>query len=328
MAQFAVIGAGLAGTTLANTLEGAGHFVALFEKNEQCGGRLAGYATDQWQADMGTQYFTVRTKAFQQQVHQWQEQGLAELWPVVPWIYDTELKPSFKEPVTRYVGTPFMSALISPLSENIQLYTQTRIDRLDRHNGQWRLWDANGEHFGFFDAVLITAPMAQTMALLPPANHLGYAARHAAMKPCWSCAITFEAPLSIKADAVFCNDGIVSWVARDSSKPQRNRAAESWVIHFSASWTSNHLQATDDLLVNQSLNFLAQLADQSLPAAKDSYSHCWLYAINSTVSKDMPLWDSVHKIGIAGDWTSGKRLEDAWLSAQRLATEVLNADNL
>lgn len=323
MAEFAVIGAGLAGTTLANLLQGAGHLVALFEKNAQCGGRLASYVSDQWQADFGTQYFTARTDEFRQQVERWQEQGLAEPWHIVPWIYDSELKENLKEPVTRYVGTPAMSSLIEPPAEDIQLYTQTRIDRLDRHNGKWRLWDANGEHFGFFDAVLITAPMAQTMALLPPSTRLGYSARNTAMKPCWSCAISFESALAITADAAFCNNGIVSWIARDSSKPQRNSALETWVIHFSPSWTSNHLQATDDLVVNQSLSFLAQLATQSLPAVKDSFSHCWLYATNSAISKDMSLWDSEQKIGIAGDWTIGTRLEDAWLSAQRLAEEVL-----
>ncbi|TCS43862.1 NAD(P)/FAD-dependent oxidoreductase [Reinekea marinisedimentorum] len=326
MAEFAVIGGGLAGTTLANSLKGAGHLVAIFEKNDECGGRLASHIADQWQADIGTQYFTAKTEEFQQQVDQWQAHGLAQVWPVEPWIYESEeLKQSSKKSVVRYVGTPAMTSLIEPLDDDIQVYTQTRIDRLDRHNGKWRLWDANGEHFGFFDAVLITAPMAQTMALLPPSHHLGYSARHTVMKPCWSCAITFDAALAIDVNAVFCNNGIVSWVARDSSKPQRNSALETWVVHFSASWTSNHLQATEDLVINQSLNFLGQIATQALPPVKDAYSHCWLYAMNSAASKAMSLWDKQQRIGIAGDWTMGTRLEDAWLSAQRLAKEVIHS---
>jgi predicted NAD/FAD-dependent oxidoreductase len=322
MAEFAIIGAGLAGTTLANLLSRSGHIVALFEKNDQCGGRLTAHRADHWQADIGAQYFTVKTEAFQQQVNRWLTLGTARVWDVDPWVFEDRLEKNKKNSITRFVGTPTMASLIEPLDDSIQLYTQTRIDRLDKHNGKWRLWDAAGEHFGFFDGVIITAPLAQSLALLPPSHHLKDLSGNTAMKPCWSCALSFDSALSVEANAVFCNNGIVSWIARDSSKPERNTLTETWVVHFSASWTSNHLQATHNLVVNQALNFLRQIAMDDSAQVTDSYSHCWLYATGKAASNELSLWDQDQHIGIAGDWTVGTRLEDAWLSAYRLAKEI------
>lgn len=322
MADFAIVGAGLSGLTVAQRLKKAGHYVVLFEKNEHSGGRLSTYYNENWQADIGTQYFTAKSPEFIQQLESWQAQHLVQPWSAVPAVFNGEQLLTVDDPTIRYVGTPAMSSLVKPLVSGLDIYTQTRIDRLDYFDNRWRLWDSTGEHFGLFDSVILTAPLAQTMALLPTEHSLGASLRSIVMRPCWSMAITFAERLNIEPDAVFCENNIVSWIARDSSKPERDSSRETWVVHFSPNWTGNHLKANERLVLNQALSFLGQLTSSPLPDTADSYAYCWLYATSSRVPESVSLWDPRLRIGIAGDWTIGTRLEDAWLSADHLIKSI------
>ena len=62
----AIIGAGMAGITCANTLVQAGHSVTIFEKTRDLGGRMATRDSAFGSFDPGAQYFTVRESRFMQ----------------------------------------------------------------------------------------------------------------------------------------------------------------------------------------------------------------------------------------------------------------------
>lgn len=323
MATFAVVGAGLAGMSLAHRLNQSGHLCRVFEKSRGRGGRLSTRRRDGWQVDHGTQYFTARSPQFQAEVQRWVDAGWASPWAVEPWKLDREQLLPSPDSQLRYVGTPTMNSMVHGLSNGIELYTQTRIDRLEEQDGQWRLWDEHGEHYGQFDSVLLTAPLAQTLALLPEGAAAHNSLRHARMTPTWAIALALEEPSGIEPDALFANDGIVTWACRDSSKPGRDQQYETWLIHFSPSWTANHLNAADELLYQQAIYLLERLSGQPI-AVHDHFAHRWLHARASSGEITIPQWDGDLKLGLAGDWTMGSRLEDAWLSAQNLADRVLS----
>ena len=296
----------------------------MFEKSRGRGGRLSTRRRDDWQVDHGTQYFTARSEPFKAEVDRWQQKGWASVWPVTPWKLGRETLAPSPDEQTRYVGSPAMNAMIHGLSDGLEFYTRTRIDRLERVDGGWRLWDEHGEQYGQFDAVLITAPLAQSLALLPEDALALPAMKHARMSPTWATAIALEQPSGIEADALFANDGIVTWACRDSSKPGRPDTYETWMIHFSPSWTANHLNADGELLIQQAQYLLDRLAGHPL-SIHDYFSHRWLHARASHDAVIIPQWDSAQAIGLAGDWTLGSRLEDAWISAQTLADQVCQA---
>lgn len=323
MSEFAIIGAGIAGMRTAQLLTAAGHICLVFEKGPMIGGRMATYQQEHWQADYGTQYFTARSPEFKTQVDQWLEQNTVIPWNVSPWTYkDDSFEPSPDEQI-RYVGYPCMNTMLETISDKLDIYYDSRIERLERVDKKWRLWDGNGEHFDMFDGVIITPPLAQTLALIPMGLPLELQLRNEKMMPTFSYAIAFSAPTGINKEALFINNGIISWAARDSSKPGRPQTFETWVIHFADNWTTNHLKASEDLLKQQALNLLTQLAGSPLPEIQYSFSHCWLFAKNTKDDATLSYWDEENSIGIAGDWTLGSRMEDAWLSANRLANHLL-----
>jgi predicted NAD/FAD-dependent oxidoreductase len=164
--------------------------------------------------------------------------------------------------------------------------------------------------------------MAQSLALLPEGTRSEASLRNANMTPTWAYAVALSEPTGIQADALFSNDGIVTWAAKDSAKPGRPSDYETWVIHFSANWTANHLDASEQLLEQQSRHLLERLSGKALNI-HESFQHRWLYARSTSQETPVIQWDVDKRIGLAGDWTIGSRLEDAWQSAQTLADQVL-----
>ena len=64
MKSIAIIGAGIAGITLARQLQGSAK-VSVFEKSRGFGGRMATRRHGSYQFDHGAQFFTARSKQFQ-----------------------------------------------------------------------------------------------------------------------------------------------------------------------------------------------------------------------------------------------------------------------
>lgn len=323
MAYLAVIGAGLAGISLAKRLTDAGHLCAVFEKSRGRGGRMSTRRMQGWQADHGAQYFTARTPEFRAEVEHWKELGWVAQWAIEPWKLDGDNLVKLPDGEQRYVGIPTMNAMVHGLSKDLNLYLETRIDRLERQGDTWRLWDEKGEHYGSFDAVLITAPLAQALALMPTGSSAEVALRFASMSPTWALSIAFAEKTGIDIDALFSNNGIISWLAKDSSKPNRPTEFETWVCHFSSAWTSNHLKASEQLLSHQAMLLLQQLTENALPEVRALFKHRWLYARSNAPEIPVLNWDGNTAIGLAGDWTTGSRIEDAWLSAMRLADQLI-----
>ena len=324
MARFAVIGAGLAGISLVQRLKQADHDCSLFEKNSEVGGRLATRNFGDWSVDFGTQYFTARSAQFQVAVDVWLEQGTVAPWHMTPWLLQGETFEPSPDDQIRYVGLPTMSRMIEDAGKELDTYLDTRIDRLEQVAERWRLWDGDGEQYGLFDAVLLTAPLAQSMALLPTGSKAEAVLRSATMLPTWVYAVALQNPTSISADALFSQNGLVSWAARNSAKPQRNASYETWVMHFAPKWTANHLDVSEDLLRDQALRLLELLAGQDIGPLHADFSYRWLYARASGKNITIPQWDADLRLGLAGDWTIGSRLEDAWLSAQAVADRVID----
>src|SRR5690349_3573169 len=78
--RVAVIGAGLAGLTLARILTEMGLSVKVFDKGRSPAGRMSTRREDGSGFDHGAQYFTARDEGFQRQVETWVEQGIAAEW--------------------------------------------------------------------------------------------------------------------------------------------------------------------------------------------------------------------------------------------------------
>ena len=323
--NIAVIGAGIAGLSCASALQAAGHTVQVFDKSRRAGGRMSTRrnAQEGWQCDHGAQYFTARDPAFVAEVARWQQAGVAALWaPRIAVLNDPSSSPRQPGPIDRFVGTPRMTAPAQWLAASLNVSLGLTIQRLHRTGPHWQLACAEqGLLDTRFDAVLLALPAPQAQPLAAAvAPALAAVAASAHMRGCWALMLQFGGPVDLPFDAAFVNSGPLRWIARDNSKPGRNSASETWLLHAEAEWSEAHLELPAG---EAAALMLAAFAALGGPVPQVWTAHRWRHADTRQPLLDGCLWDAGLRLGLSGDWLNGGKVEGAWLSGQRLAAQVL-----
>jgi len=322
MRRVAVVGAGMAGLTCAQTLQSSGFEVTVFEKSRGAGGRLSTRRTDGAQYDHGAQYFTVRDAAFASFVQAQLIAGTVAVWQ--PRV-DHASAPQRSEPW--YVGAPGMSALGRAQAKGLDLRTEARVQTLSREHAAWTLNLEDKSAVQGFDVVVVAVPNEQASPLL--AAHVpdwALALDNIAMQPCWTMMLSTAEALT-EFDAGLPLDSAIGWWARNSSKPARPVVADQhdWVIQATPQWTQAHLD-TDKLEVERALMsaFLAVLGLNTITPLQPVMLHRWLYARREPgpTPYPEPWWQPDLKLGVCGDGLSHSRVEQAYLSGLHLAQAI------
>jgi predicted NAD/FAD-dependent oxidoreductase len=316
----AIVGAGLAGLSCAVRLTELGHRVELFEKSRGAAGRMSTKRGEGWAADHGAQYFTARDPLFIEQVKKWLNDRAVALWTPEIKVYEAKQWTTFQSQDLRYVGTPAMNTPAKELAKGLILHTSQTIEALSHHDGQWFLRSAEtGEIEKGFDALVLAIPGPQAFAL---AEHLDPEIRTIAgqsnMKGCWTLMARFQHPPKVNFEAAFVNQEIISWIARNSSKPLR-AGQESWTIQANPLWSQEFIELSKEDVVDQMLACAKKLG---LDCAEAEISvHRWRYASGSTTAALGFYTNAALQLSLCGDWLNGGRVEGAWLSGYHLANQ-------
>ena len=319
--QVAIIGAGLAGLSCASALAKAGMQVQVFEKSRGLAGRMSTRKGDDWQCDHGARYFTARDPAFQNQLAIWLRQGVAAQWHTPIGVYKNQTWQSSKPTDPRYVGTPWMTSPAHHLAKSLdiqQSHTITQINRIEQH---WQLHTAEHGLLEYKPNWLILAiPAPQALALSqaidPVISELHSKAK---TEGCWTMMLRFNEAITMPFEAAFINDGILSWAARNNSKPQRT-GEEVWVIHGQSQWSQDQIDADPQTIAPQMIAAFIALGG----TAPEEYAiHRWRYASSDPAYQPRFHCNSEQGIAYCGDWLHGGRVEGAWLSGHALASAII-----
>lgn len=321
--SIAIIGAGLAGLSCAQALTAQGHHVQIFEKSRGVGGRMSTRSFETWACDHGAQYFTAKDPAFQRQVEHWQAGGAAALWEAQVTSLEADGWQPIKPSVGRFVGTPSMTAPAKQLAKDLTIHFSTTIDQLLREGMVWKLHSKEqGLCETSFDTIVLAIPSKQAEPLVQPHSPALYQhCQHAEMLPNWTLMVYAEARLPLDFDAAFINQGMYSWLARSSSKPMRPQA-EAWVAQATSEWSSAHEHLTKD----EAAPLLVEGFEALTGYRPELFqSQLWRFARLSKPNDAGPQFDLTLQLGLCGDWTTGQKVEGAWLSGQALAQSILSA---
>lgn len=319
--HFAIIGAGMAGLSCADSLRAAGHAVAMFDKGRRPGGRMSTrrLATSLGEAsfDHGAQYFTARDPAFMRLVGTWSDLGIVTPWPVAG--------------ADAWVGVPGMNAIITHMASAHEVEWGHHVTSVVRRNGAWWLEGKDSES-GPFDAVILAIPAEQAAAILSLHDFaMGRIALVARSQPCWTAMFAFGRSLD-GLPPMIRQAGDIAWAARNSVKPGRS-GPEAWVVQANASWSRTWLEAPQELVSEMLRSALAKAVHREIPEPIAAMSHRWRFALSAGTG-DGALWNSAIALGVCGDWLLGPRVECAWLSGRMLAerctgtAQALSAKNV
>lgn len=318
----AIVGAGLSGLAAARRLVGGGHRVKVIEKSRGVGGRMATRRKGAARFDHGAQYFTARDQRFGQWVGPWRAAGVVERWDGRIGVLQDGLLELETKRHERLVAVPGMSALCRHLATDLELLEQTRVERLSRIDGGWRLETDAGRLPGAFDSVVLAVPAPQAAELLRDvAPSLASRASAVVMSPCWAAMVSFGEPLDLGFDGAFVRQSPLSWVARNVSKPGRPDS-EDWVLHASPLWSREHLEVDKETTSKRLLHVFEQVVARTLPVTSALDAHRWRHALPEPLPEDH-LFDPNLSLAACGDWCGGPRVEGAFLSGLAAADALL-----
>jgi predicted NAD/FAD-dependent oxidoreductase len=324
MKKIAIIGAGLAGLMLAKMLS---RFVKVdvFEKARGPGGRLTTRYAGDYEFDHGAQFFTVRDRQFQEIVNEWQQEGVVAPWHArfVEISQDVILRTKqWGQNPVHYVGTPRMNSIPKYLAQKLSLHLNKKVVAIDRQTNKSQLVFEGNERSEWYDWVISTAPVEQTLALLPQSVQYRAELEKIKMQGCYSLMLGFDDCLSLEWDAALIKNSLLSWISINSSKPQRS-SQTTIVAMTSNRWADAHMESATDWVIQQMRETISQIirVDLSEPVHIDVQR--WRYANAPKLETRRTFIDSEKQIAVCGDWCISGRVESAYIAARELSEGLL-----
>ena len=360
----AVIGAGISGLMAARTLADHGLQITVFDKGRGVGGRMSTRRDgDLSSFDHGAQYFTARDTRFRRYVESWLEQDIVSRWPdhrlnQTVMVFNNGVQTEKPSTVERFVGIPAMNSVCKHLASDLNVITKSRITRIEPtqlkpNANAIKLYTEQGL-LGQFDAVVVTIPAEQAAELLTGFPTLASSASSVSMKPCWTAMASYTEKLcrnsaeptsagstspedessnnpalvNLSSEnwvGAFVEHPILSWAARNSTKPKRPDTTEQIVLQASHDWTAANWERDPDEVAQQ---LQAAFFDSSGFATREPNSlkaHRWKYAIPINPPENRCFKDPVYHVVTCGDWASGPRVEGAFLSGMAAAGQILTS---
>lgn len=343
--RIAVIGAGIAGLACARTLVQAGHDVHIYERLTQAGGRMRSVSGPYGSFDIGAQFFTVRDPRFQQVLDT--TPGNLRAWSLnsIQTRNAQGRRTNKPAPVreTHWVGVPDMQSLplawAAPLWEAGRLHLGQSVRAMSHYiasgqgqgSHQWSLMLDTEDHgpqiVEGFDTVVLTVPAPLAVQLLqtaPQGAALAQSLATVEMAPCW--AMTLSYPMAAQAglstlgpqwNAARSTHERISWVARESSKPGRAQT-ERWTIHANPLWSSEHRHDDATRVLSKLQKAFGEITGIRV-APRHASVYLWQHAQTLAPLGKSFAHDPSTGLGLCGDWCTGARVEDAFISGLEMA---------
>lgn len=315
-----IIGAGMAGLTAAHRLVDTCNVIVV-DKGRGVGGRLATRRIGDATLDHGAQFITTHTPQFAQELGRLIDAGDVTTWfrgrAGSDGVPDADGHP-------RYRGVVSMNAIAKSLAVGLDVRTASLVTSLAPDGDRWGVMLEDGA-VQTADAVLATAPVPQTLALLANGNVDLATADATALSavtydPCIALMATLDGPSGLPFPGAVDPEGEpIDWIADNALKGIS--AVPAVTIHATATFSRDNWDAPNEVIVPVLLD-AAALASPAMPESVQIQR--WRFARPSVEHPERFLRVQGHPPFLfAGDAFGGAKVEGAALSGAAAATELL-----
>lgn len=307
-----VVGAGISGLMAARKLA-EHHEVIVLDKGKTPGGRCATRRIGTATLDHGAQFFTTRTAQFEAVVEQWVRDGVAREWCRG---FDAE-----GDGFPRYIGTQGMTAITKYLARGIDVRSNSFVFAIKRTSGpqSWSIRLDDGTSIAA-DALIVTAPLAQSYSLLITADvEMPEELYKTEYDRTLTLLATLDGPTSIPTPGALQNPSDVVAFVADSAQKQISATA-AITLNATAAFSEAHWATNPD----EVHAILRDHARQFLGESKivESQLKRWRFATPRTIWPES-CWVN-DSLALAGDAFAGPRVEGAAVSGLAAAAAILS----
>lgn len=324
MQRLTIIGAGLAGVTLARRCQG--HMqVTVIEKSRGVAGRMSTRRLDDQVFDHGAQYFTIKDDRFADMLHPYREAGVVAPWDarIVTINADTPGAVHPKEMTSPpMIAAPGMTGLVKAMSAEMDITTGCEAASVVKAGSVWQIRDKEGVLISEADQVITAVPAAQASQLLPQDCIFQGDFDQVQMRGCFTLMLGFDEVLGLGWDAAFVENSLLGFVADNRSRPGRG-GNTALTVQTTNIWAEDRLDDPQEEIIAQITRSLDdQLGIKASSAARHRL-HRWRYASVGQPLGRPYLYDDQSGLGAIGDWCLRGRVEAAFISATELADTLL-----
>ena len=322
--NIAVIGAGLAGITIASKMNEK-FDVKVFEKSRGVGGRMSTRQETSFIFDHGAQFFKIKTTDFKKFLSELFSQQIIKPWNFRLAYFDGQNLSKIKfirDEDKFYVGVPNMDSIIKHLSKNCNVILNTKIERIKKQNDKWNLYDQNKRSYGSYDWVVLSLPAQQSLELITEKISFYPLIEKIKMKGCFSLMVGMSEPLNLDYDAALIENEDIAWFAVNNSKPSRMNN-NCLLINSSYEYASKNINTSKDKVLRHLLNISSKFINNDLLKSNIIKIHEWRYVEAKCSPKEDYFIDHKKKVAVCGDWFINSRVEGAFLSANELFKEMI-----
>ena len=307
MSDVVVIGAGMSGIACARALQAAGIPVRVIDKGRGIGGRVATrraeVAGTPVSFDHGAQYLDQSEAAKDIAAL---DQDAVDIWH----LGDNN---------TRIVGSPGMSAFPKALARGLDITLNCRVTTLTAHDALWKI-ETEAEEIQA-SHVAITVPAPQLAPILGETHPIVQKAASVVMNPCLTLMAAFDqdtpTPFVTRRDAT----AILSWIARNDTKPGRATAYQTWVAQENPDWSAAHIDEDRATVICQMVELLCDELGVDPSFLRHAGLQGWRYSfVEKPYGKP---FISYGTMWAGGDWCCGPKIQDAWQSGSAIAADIL-----
>jgi len=317
--SIAVVGAGLAGTTLTERLLEVGYQVTVYEKSRGTGGRQASSGLSEAIVDLGAPWFEPLSDKFRN----WLEDR-PEIQRFSPSHRDfTGLE---LDPISVYLAAPKQTTLTRNLLGSAVFCSSTRVGKLHPGSEGVAVESDAGQLLNTHQAVIVTTPAPQAEPLLATIPRFAEVARSAESIPTWVVALGLRQKTKKSVDLFSGRHPLLARAICNSSKPGRSAGpfAETWLLEANPQWSEVHQAFAPKQVGAELIKAFQSIMEEPLEIAA-LRTHRWLYARHGSADSADYLWCPKNRIGVCSDWLASTGSEGAWLSANYLADKLLTS---